>query len=167
MGGDASFDVFYAESYRQVVGQVYPLVGNLPDAEDLTQEAFGRAFSHWDRIRDYDLPAAWVRRVAFNLASTRYRRAGRRAVALMRLGAPEPVLPVSDEAIAVRDALARLPMRYRTVVVLHYLVDLSVVDVATELGIPSATVKTRLARGRRALGALLDEDRQGEESNAQ
>lgn len=166
MGAGASFDVFYAESYRQVVGQVYALVGNVSDAEDLTQEAFGRAFSNWVRIQDYDVPAAWVRRVAFNLAATGYRRAGRRAVALMRLGAPEPVLPVSEEAIAVREALGRLPMRYRSVVVLHYLVDLSVQDVATELGIPPATVKTRLARGRRALGALLDEDRQGEESNA-
>lgn len=166
MDGDASFDVFYAESYRQVVGQVYALVGSVPEAEDLAQEAFGRAFADWARIRDYDVPAAWVRRVAFNLASTGYRRAGRRAIALVRLGAPEPVLPVSAEALAVRDAVGRLPMRYRAVVVLHYLVDLSVQDVATELGIPPATVKTRLARGRRALGALLDEDRQGEESNA-
>ena len=166
MGGDASFDAFYAESYRQVVGQVYALVGNLSDAEDLAQEAFGRAYSDWGRIQDYDVPAAWVRRVAFNLASTAYRRAGRRAVALVRLGAPQPVLPVSEDVVAVRDALARLPMRYRAVVVLHYLVDLSVQDVAAELGIPPATVKTRLARGRRALGILLDDDREGEESHA-
>lgn len=167
MGGGRDFGAFYAESYRQVLGQVYALVGNMHEAEELSQEAFARAFANWSQVGGYDLPAAWVRRVAFNLAATGHRRAGRRAAALLRLGTPEPVLPVSVEATALLEALRRLPMRYRAVVVLHHLVDLPVQAVAAELGIPEATAKTRLVRGRHALAALLDEDdRRGEERHA-
>jgi RNA polymerase sigma-70 factor (ECF subfamily) len=166
MDGGRDFAAFYAASYPQVVGQVYALVGNLHDAEELTQEAFARAYANWARVGGYDVPVAWVRRVAFNLASTGFRRAGRGAAALLRLGPPEPVLPVSVEAAAVMEALGRLPMRYRSAVVLHHLVDLSVEEVAAELGVPAATVKTRLVRGRRALAAMLGGERLGEESHA-
>lgn len=165
MGGGRDFESFYAESYRQVVGQVYALVGNLHEAEELSQEAFARAFARWPQVSGYDLPSAWVRRVAFNLASSGHRRAGRRAAALLRLGPPEQALPVSVEAAALQEALGQLPMPYRAVVVLHHLVDLPVRAVAAELGIPEATVKTRLARGRRALAVLLGENERLEEDD--
>ncbi|MDF2738941.1 MAG: SigE family polymerase sigma factor [Actinomycetia bacterium] len=78
-------------------------------------------------------------------------------MALTRLGG----LPAGQVALGVEDrelveALRRLPARYREVLVLHHCLDRSVDNVAACLGIPAATVKTRLARGRAKLAVLLD-----------
>jgi DNA-directed RNA polymerase specialized sigma24 family protein len=72
----------------RLVGQLFALTGDLHDAEDLVQEAFARAAADWKRIRAYEVPEAWVRRVAFNLAHNRGRRLKRHAAALVRLGRP-------------------------------------------------------------------------------
>jgi RNA polymerase sigma-70 factor (ECF subfamily) len=69
------FDAFYAAAYRRVVGQVFALIGDLHEAEDVTQDAFAKASFHWKRIAAYDQPEAWVRRVAFNQAYNSARRA--------------------------------------------------------------------------------------------
>jgi RNA polymerase sigma-70 factor (ECF subfamily) len=82
------FDAFYAASYHRVVGQVHALLGDLHEAEDVTQDAFAKASFHWTRIAAYDQPEAWVRRVAFNQAHNSHRRARRWLVALARHGPP-------------------------------------------------------------------------------
>jgi RNA polymerase sigma-70 factor (ECF subfamily) len=106
-------------------------------------------------VGDYDAPEAWVRRVAFNLAVSGHRRARRRLAALLQLGPPVPVPPVSVEALALAQELQALTMAHRQVVVLHYLADLPVEQVAGELGVPVGTVKARLARARRVLAARM------------
>jgi RNA polymerase sigma-70 factor, ECF subfamily len=125
----------YAATYGRLVGQLYLVTGDLSDAEDAVQEALTRAAARWARLRDYDVPEAWVRRVAMNLASDGFRRARRR--------------------LAVAEALRALPLAQRKVVVLHHLLDLPVERVAAELGVPVGTVKSRLARARNALAARL------------
>ena len=50
------FDAFYSASYRRIVGQVFALLGDLHDAEDVTQDAFAKASFHWSRIAAYDQP---------------------------------------------------------------------------------------------------------------
>ena len=64
MRSDDDFDAFYQASYHRLVGQVTVLAGSLEDAEDAVQEAFARASTRWARLRDYDAPEAWVRRVS-------------------------------------------------------------------------------------------------------
>jgi RNA polymerase sigma-70 factor (ECF subfamily) len=66
------------------------------------------------------------------------------------------VPPISVDGLAVAAALATLPRRQRQVVVLHYLLDLPVGEVARQLAVPVGTVKSRLARARSALAAQLD-----------
>ena len=68
MPADQDFAAFYEANYERLVVQLFSVTGNLDDAEDVVQEAFARACQRWRRLRAYDLPAAWVRRVAFNLA---------------------------------------------------------------------------------------------------
>ena len=68
----------------------------------------------------------------------------------------------SPEQLALAAALARLPLRYRQVLVLHYGADLSVEETARQLGLPTGTVKSRLARGRAALQRQLTDH--GEEA---
>jgi RNA polymerase sigma-70 factor (ECF subfamily) len=65
------------------------------------------------------------------------------------------VPPASTEALALAEALRALPMHQRQAIVLHHLVDLPVEEVAAALGARTGTVKSWLARGRRALAAML------------
>jgi RNA polymerase sigma-70 factor (ECF subfamily) len=74
---DRDFDDFYTSQYGRLVVQLYAVTGSLPDAEDAVQEAFARASVHWGRVRAYELPEAWIRRVALNVAFTGLRRARR------------------------------------------------------------------------------------------
>jgi RNA polymerase sigma-70 factor (ECF subfamily) len=157
MAGRKSFDEFYAGAVGRLVGQLFPVTGNLHEAEDVVQEAFTRAAARWSRLRDYDVPEAWVRRVAMNLVADRSRSLRRQAKALLKLPPPPEVLPASAEALALAQALRTLPIRQRQVLVLHYLVDLSVEEVAHTLGMPNGTVKSLLSRGRHALAAKLGE----------
>jgi RNA polymerase sigma-70 factor, ECF subfamily len=152
------FDDFYDAVFGRLVGQLYLVTGDLHDAEDAVQEALTRAAARWARIREYEVPEAWVRRVAMNLASDGFRRARRRLVVAVRLHpgpAPEPAVL---DGLAVTQALRSLPLGQRQVVVLHHLLDLPVDRVAAELGLPVGTVKSRLARARNALAGRLGPD---------
>ena len=67
--GEDGFAGFYKASYQRLLGQLFAVTGDLAEAENLLQEAYARAFARWSRVGDYDLPEAWVRRVAINLAA--------------------------------------------------------------------------------------------------
>jgi DNA-directed RNA polymerase specialized sigma24 family protein len=87
---DGSFEEFYDATYHRLLRQLVLMTGDRGDAEDLLQDAYGRAAVRWTRLRDYQAPEAWVRRVALRLATDRARRTRRRAAALLRL---RPLLP--------------------------------------------------------------------------
>jgi RNA polymerase sigma-70 factor (ECF subfamily) len=156
---DDGFAAFYAGSYRRLLGQLFAVTGDLAEAENVLQEAYARAFARWSRVGDYDLPEAWVRRVAINLAAMAERSLRRRARALLRLGPPPLVPELSPDLLDLRDALAALPLGQRQVIVLHHLVGLPVEEVARELRLAPGTVKSRLARGRVAMAGALDHER--------
>jgi RNA polymerase sigma-70 factor, ECF subfamily len=155
---DDGFASFYASSYRRLLGQLFAVTGDLAEAENALQEAYARAFVRWSRVRGYDLPEAWVRRVAINLAAMADRSLRRRARALLRLGPPPLVPELSPELIDLHDALRALPLGQRQVIVLHHLVGLPVEEVARELRLAPGTVKSRLARGRAAMAGTLEPD---------
>jgi RNA polymerase sigma-70 factor (ECF subfamily) len=157
MSGDDEFEDFYQASYPRLVGQLTVLTGSLEDAEDAVQEAFARASTRWARLRAYDAPEAWVRRVALNLATSGLRRARRQLAVLARLGVPAAEPAPTTDRLAIQAGLRRLPSRYRQVLVLHYGADLPVEQIAQQLRVPTGTVKSRLARARAALGADLKE----------
>jgi RNA polymerase sigma-70 factor, ECF subfamily len=73
------------------------------------QKAFTRAAARWSRLRDYDVPEAWVRRVAMNLAADRARTVRRQARAIRRLRPTAEVPGASVEALS--EALRSLPIR--------------------------------------------------------
>jgi RNA polymerase sigma-70 factor, ECF subfamily len=107
------------------------------------------------------LPEAWIRRVSLRIAidSGRRRRSavsvsGRlRSLAARRAGEPEPTDSLALSATG--RAIMRLPLREREVLVLHYVADLPVQQIAADLGLPAGTVKARLAAGRRRLEGEL------------
>ena len=152
------FEELYASTFGRLVGQLFLVTGDLHEAEEVVQEAFTRAAGRWHRLRDYDLPELWVRRVAINLATDGRRRVRRRLAVLAQLDAEAAAVvpPISVDGLAVAAALATLPRRQRQVVVLHYLLDVPVGEVASQLSMPVGTVKSRLARARGALAEQLD-----------
>jgi RNA polymerase sigma-70 factor (ECF subfamily) len=154
MAGDRDFAAFYEASYERLVVQLFAVTANLQDAQDVVQEAFARAFVRWQRLRAYDLPAAWVRRVAFHLALQGLRRARR------TLGLPGQPPRLAADQLELVDALGRLPLRYRQVLALHYLADLPVEEIARDLTLPVGTIKSRLARARQHLAAQLADGRE-------
>jgi len=133
------------------------VTGELHDAEDAAQEAFVRASVRWERIRRYEVPELWVRRVALHLTIDRRRATRRRLMARLISVTPAPIdLELSDDALALAAALRTLPLIQRQVLVLHYGLCLTVGEIARELGVPAGTVKSRLLRGRQALARQLD-----------
>ncbi|MGL5818651.1 MAG: sigma-70 family RNA polymerase sigma factor [Phycicoccus sp.] len=162
---DASYVRLYQDGYLRLVTQLVAVTGDLAEAEDVVQEAFVRAAERWSTVRHYDAPEAWVRRVALNLALSTLRRARRAAQRTLQWRrdldpgtAPSPDTALV-ERLSVTAALQRLPEPYRVVLALHYLADLDVHGIATELSVPVGTVKTRLARGRRRLRTAMEEER--------
>ena len=149
----------YALQFRPIAAQLSMYLGDLDEARDLTQEAFVRAWQRWDRISRYEEPAAWIRRVAWNLATSRLRRL-RVALTHQRLVLVEPVSAPGEHKIAIRDALAALPDGQRRAVVLHYLVGLPVAEVADVCRVREGTVRTWLYRARHTLAASLDDFRE-------
>ena len=148
----------FAVSYRRLAMQLYGVVGNLAEAEDLVQEAFVRAAAAGARFQRVDNPEAWLRRTAINLHRKRWRKMRNFHRIRPRLEVPPADLPGLDEHLAVIEALRRLPEAQREAVALHHLADLPVVEIADLLGVPEGTVKSRLMRGREALAALLSEE---------
>jgi RNA polymerase sigma-70 factor (sigma-E family) len=154
------FDDFYAGSSRRVLGQVYAMVGNRAEAEDAVAEAYLRAWDRWDRVRERDSPEAWVRRVAYRIAVSAWRKTVNRLRAHRRDATAEHADAISPDHVALVQALRRISADQRRVIVLHHVVGLSVAEIAVETGTSANTVKTRLARGRRALADHLTGDEQ-------
>jgi RNA polymerase sigma-70 factor, ECF subfamily len=149
------FDDFYAAHYADIVVQIYAYFGDRQEAQDVVQEAFCRALARWTRLAAYDDPVAWVRRVAWNLATSHWRRA-RTALRFLRHQRDEPIVDRPDpDRIALLSALATLPPVQRRVMVLRYLVDLPIAEIAAREGVAEATVRSWLRRGRSALAVHM------------
>lgn len=148
----------YGGSFRRLVVQLYAVTGDLGEAQEVVQEAFVRALAAPRGFAELDNPEAWLRRVAINLARTRWRR--RRVLdRLLHRVAPDPVVAdPSPEHIVLMDALRELPDGQRHALALHYLSDLPIDEVARTLDVSIGTVKSRLHRGRVALAALLADE---------
>ena len=144
----------FERSYRRLVVQLYGVVGDLVEAEDLVQEAFVRAASSGRRFSAVDNPEAWLRRTAVNLHRNRWRKLRNFSRIRHRLENPTDP-PGLDDKVVVIQALRGLPEQQRQVLALHYLADLSIEDVAATLGCAVGTVKSRLARGRDAMALAL------------
>ena len=154
-----SFDELYAAHYADLTVQLYAYFGDHQEAQDVVQEAFCRALARWRVVARYDDPVAWVRRVAWNLAVSRWRRA---RTALNFLGGQRREEAQLDgpgpDRVALVAALATLPETQRRAVVLHHLADLPVAEIARWEGVPEGTVKSWLHRARAALADRLTTD---------
>jgi len=155
MADGDEFDEFYRVTARRTLQYAYAVTGDLGTAQDLTQEAYVRAWQRWRSVRGYEHAESWLRLVVSRLASDRWRHlAVRRRFQHSAQPAP-PVPPPSEDTVLLTGALRQLPMQQRRALALHYLLDLPVSQIAAETGAAEGTVKSWLARGRTALAAML------------
>lgn len=152
----------------------YLVCGDEHLAHDLLQEALVKLAGRWERLRD-EAPEAYVRRILYRDAISRWRRTRREVVVDQH--APDGVIALSsgrgDERAAtwvdgadVRAALLLLPPRQRAVIVLRYYEDLSEAGIAAALGISRGTVKSQASDAMRTLRTLLPDGADEEEGRA-
>jgi RNA polymerase sigma factor (sigma-70 family) len=160
----------YRDHARSLVGLARLFVDHRDAAEDVVQEAFIRLSRSLHRIDDPSKAAAYLRSIVLNLARDHNRRG---LLALRHARPADDLDPASvDETITARQQHARvvaelraLPRRQRDCIALHYLLELTVAEIADTLGLSPNSVKTHLKRGLATLrtapdlAALLEEDR--------
>jgi RNA polymerase sigma-70 factor (ECF subfamily) len=151
---DEEFRRFYASEYPDVAGYCLALTADPALADELAQEAMTQVYVRWARLRT---PRGYAFRVAANLARDHWRRRDRELATWSDLAAH--AVPQLGADATVWDAVRRLPRAQRDVVLLHYLYDLPIADVATAIRRPVGTVKRRLHEGRALLAAALEESR--------
>jgi RNA polymerase sigma-70 factor (ECF subfamily) len=153
-GVPSDFGECYAAWFRPIAGQLAVYLGSTEEAQEVTQEAFTRAWARWDGLGRYDEPAAWVRKVAWNLATSRLRRA-RTALRHWRAQRTELVDGPGPERVALQVALTALPDAQRRALVLFYVAGLPVAEIAEICRASEGAVRNWLYRGRQALAREL------------
>ena len=152
-----TFAAFYQREYRNVVALAYALTGRAAVAEELAQDAFLVAYRNWARVSAYEVPGAFVRRVASNMAVSFTRRWAAEARALARLAARSPrwSSPLEPTDADFWRAVRSLPRRQAQALSLRYLEDLPDDEIAQVLGCSVATVRVHLHNGRATLAGRL------------
>lgn len=146
-----AFDERFAESRPRLVAICRGLVGD--DAEDIVRDTYLRARSRFGQIREPASLEAWLTAVAVREWYARHRRR-RRLGEILAAVRPSPA-PASDPGL--RELVETLPIRDRTVVVLHYGHGFSLEEIARLLGEKPATIRSVLFRTRARLRAALGE----------
>jgi RNA polymerase sigma-70 factor (ECF subfamily) len=170
--GDAAAYEELVQRYTELAFRTaYLVAGSAAEAEDAAQDAFVKAHRALGGFRPGGPFRPWLLRIVGNEARNRRRAAGRRAAWELRAAevsmasdaapSPEVAAEAAEERRALLRALAALGEEQRQVVACRYLLDLSVEETATALGIPGGTVKSRLARALPRLRALLEPAHRG------
>lgn len=138
----------YQDHRVRLLRLAYLLTGSREHGEDLVQAAFASAMPRWDRIEQ---PLPYLKRTIVNQAADHHRRAAREHT----LPIPEPVThpPEIDETWA---EIQKLSLVQRTVVILRFYEDLSLVEIAAVMDRPPATVRSDLKRALEHLRKALD-----------
>lgn len=157
-GRDQEFADFFAARFDRARRIAYAMCGSWPDAEEIAQHAFVRVYARWTKIRAETVDA-YLRTVVTRvfLDSRRRGRARERAMAELP-DRPVPPDHSSHERLAMQAALMAVPPGQRAVLVLRFVADLSVEQVAETLGCSAGTVKSQTARGLATLRAAYESD---------
>jgi RNA polymerase sigma-70 factor (ECF subfamily) len=149
---------FISENLRRIFLLIYRMIGNVADAQDLTQEVFIKALQRREQIKDLEKATHWLSRIATNTAIDYMRRHGR--VSFCEIdGLPAPLAsPTSDspEQLVLRaerqamleGGLQTLTARERAALVLRDVDGLPAEEVARHLNCSKATVRSHIANAR-------------------
>ena len=156
-GCPEAFEVLIREHHRMIHSLCYRMTGSLADAEDLAQETFIQAYTHWAEFRAEARVSSWLYRIAVNQCLNWRKRTARRD-RLHREWSEEAHEPNSDKPIGgqqVQEALLKLNPKQRAALVLTTYDGLTHAEAAKTLGCSETTISWRLFAARRKLKALL------------
>jgi RNA polymerase sigma-70 factor (ECF subfamily) len=164
-GDRGAFGTLIERHDRRVYNLAYRMLGRPEDADDATQEVFVICLRKLGGFQGRSAFSTWLHRVALNVCYEALRKRSRERAVDQDEIEPPPDPDHADAAAAVADvhrALQLIPDEFRAVLVLHDLQGVPYEEIAGALGAPVGTVKSRLHRGRVALGRVLrGEHREG------
>lgn len=179
MTDPAQFEIFLRDYQDMAYHTAWRLLGNEAEAQDVVQEAFLRAWEHWEDLAGSPTAGGWLKTVTRNLCLNHLERYRARWKMFSDLksadadddepglestfAAPETLagqLLTADQQTVLEDALAKLPPDQRTALVLYHFEDLDYVEIAARLGVSLGKVKTDIHRARQALYKKLQPRRE-------
>lgn len=149
-----SFEHFYGAHRAPLVRALAVTLGDRALAAEAVDEAMTRAVQRWAKISGYSAPEGWVYRVAYNWATSRFRRRARDRAFAPQIARPDATLPPGFDP-DLHDALATLSDEHRAVLSLRFFLDWNVEQTATALNVSPGTVKSRTSRALDALSVQL------------
>lgn len=159
-------DQFVRANLRRIFVQIYRVVGNVEDAQDLTQETFIKALQHREQLKDLERATHWLSRIATNTAIDFLRRQGRAQFSDLD-DMPEPLTEASyrspenlvlqgEKRELLERGLKMLTPRERAALVLRDVEDLPAEEVAEQLNCSKATVRSHIANARTKFRRYLE-----------
>jgi len=149
---------FISENMRRIFLLVYRIVGNVADAQDLTQEVFIKALQRREQLKDVERATHWLSRIATNTAIDFLRRQGRVNICELEEVAdpissppsenPEQLVLRAERATALEGGLAVLTARERAALLLRDVEGLPAEEVARQLSCSKATVRSHISNAR-------------------
>lgn len=171
--GDQTAFAEIVELYKDKIFHLaYRMLSNRHEAEDVVQETFLRVYKNLDRYDPHQKFSTWIYRIATNLCIDRLRKRkptysldadtndqeGSDAYSFIPSDnqTPESEYLLSETQQLIHQAIDTLPAKYKSVMVLRYLQELSLQEISDVLGMPVTTIKTRVHRGREFLRKKLE-----------
>jgi len=167
-----SFDKIVAENESKIFNVIYSFVGDYDDALDLTQETFIHAFRHLHNFRQESSISTWIYTIAMNVCKKSHNK--RKKISLvftdsidnpktnsyvmnqaLQDQSVEENIEIDEVQLFIRQEISSLPKKYKTVIILKYLQDLSYEEIAEIVGCNIGTVKSRLSRAKEKLKPKL------------
>jgi len=160
------------DSYKNMVYNLaYRMSNNSQEAEDISQEAFLRAYQSLSHFNPSYKFSTWLYQITLNIIRDRFKKKELNYVSLDApvetddsefysqpadlTNNPEEIVTQKENIQAIQKAIYSLPLKYREIVVLRHLQDLSYIEIANILKLPTGTVKVRLYRAREQLRKIL------------
>ena len=153
----ATIESLFLAHHGRLVRALTLACGDREVAADAVQEAFVKAHMHWRKVRHYEDPVGWIRRVAINKLRDDHRRLNRKSRALQRLAGQPQTESVEQNGFdsELLTILAQLPRQQRIAMALFYVDELSIAEVAAALNVSEGAVKSYLHEGRARLRRVV------------
>jgi RNA polymerase sigma-70 factor (sigma-E family) len=156
VAADESFERFFEAEFLRLLRALFVLTGSANEAEDLAQDAFVSVWERWDYVASMDDPVGYLYRTALNRHRSRLRHLRRAATRALGSDEWRDSFADADERDEVAHAIASLPTRQRTVIVLTAMLGFGTDEVAAILGVQPATVRSLTSHARAALRKVLE-----------
>jgi RNA polymerase sigma-70 factor, ECF subfamily len=165
-GDPAAWDILFRRYQLPLYVYVFELVHDEQASLDIVQDTFINATRHLGSLREDGKFGSWLFGIAHQKCLQRWRKQGRGAAALEEFAAapieleddPAELLIRAEQEAAVMKLLDQLPVAQRSVLLLHFVEDFPLEDIAAVTGTALGTVKSRLHYAKKALKKLMEEE---------